>query len=290
MLCESEPVRITSNFYRLGPVAIPSFLLDGEHPVMFDAGLYVLGEHYWRDIRRLMGERRPEYLFLSHVHFDHCGAAGFLKRVMPELKIAASGEADEILKKPSAVQLIKKFNAFALDGKAYFESFFIDHVLAGGDAIQVSKDLTVQIIKTPGHTRDMLSFYIPEQKILLPSEAIGVSGLGDYIFSEFLTDYQVYLNSLKKLADYDVEVLALAHGAYCTGDEARAYMRRAIEYTLRFREKIEGLLKMYGDDYEKITSVIKKEEYDPIEGDKQPEEAYLINLRAKINAVKKILN
>jgi hypothetical protein len=67
-------------------------------------------------------------------------------------------------------------------------------------------------------------------------------------------------------------------------------MRRAIEYTLRFREKIEGLLKMYGDDYEKITSVIKKEEYDPIEGDKQPEEAYLINLRAKINAVKKILN
>jgi hypothetical protein len=32
MLCESEPVRITSNFYRLGPAAVPSFLLDGEHP------------------------------------------------------------------------------------------------------------------------------------------------------------------------------------------------------------------------------------------------------------------
>ena len=84
-----------------------------------------MGEHYWRDIRRLMGERRLEYLFLSHVHFDHCGAAGFLKRVMPELKIAASSEADEIFKKPSAVKLIKKLNSFALDGKVYFEPFLL---------------------------------------------------------------------------------------------------------------------------------------------------------------------
>ena len=176
--------------------------------------------------------------------------------------------------------MIEKLNTFAPDDKIYFEPFSIDRILNDGDVIQVAKNLSIKVIKTPGHTRDMLSFYIPEQKILIPSESVGVSGLGEYIFSEFLTDYHVYLNSLKKLTGYDVEILVLAHGLYYTGSDAKSYMTRAIEYTQRFREKIEKLLKEHGDDYARIASIIKKKEYDPIVGDKQPEEAYLINLHA----------
>ena len=237
-----------------------------------------------------MGERRPEYLFLTHVHFDHCGAAGFLKRVMPQLKIAASREASEIITKPSAIKLIKRLNTFAPDGKIYFEPFSIDRIIDDGETMQVAKNLSVKVIKTPGHTRDMLSFYIPEQKILIPSESIGVPGLGEHIFSEFLTDYYVYLDSLKKLAGYDVEILVLAHGWYYTGEDAKAYIPRAIEHTHKFRKRIEQLLIEHGDDYKMIASIIKKDEYDPIEGDKQPREAYLINLEAKIKAIKKMLH
>ncbi len=53
---------------------------------------------------------------------------------------------------------------------------------------------------------------------------------------------------------------------------------------------MEKLLKKYDNDFETITSIIKKEEHDPIVGDKQPEEAYLLNLHAKIKAIKRILN
>lgn len=290
MIYESNPAKITDSFYCLGLSAIPSYLLDGKHPIIFDAGIYILGEHYWREIRRLMGERRPEYLFITHVHFDHCGSAGFLKRVMPGLKICASREAGEIIKRPSAINLIKKLNTFKPEGKIYFEPFLVDRVLEDGERVEVADNLHVEIIKTPGHTRDMLSFYIPQQKILIPSESIGVPGMGEYIFSEFLTDYHIYLDSLKKLAGYDVEILVLAHGYYYTGDDAKNYMPRAIEYTKRFREKIEHLLKSHGSDYEKIAAIIKEEEYDPIPGEKQPQEAYLINLNAKIKAIEKILN
>jgi glyoxylase-like metal-dependent hydrolase (beta-lactamase superfamily II) len=290
MIYDSKLASITDNFYCLGPVTVPSFILDGDHPIMFDAGIYIFGEYYFKEILRLMGDRRPEYLFLTHVHFDHCGAAGFLKRVMPRMKIGASHEAREIIKKPSAVGLIKKLNTMAQDDKVYFENFPIDCVFDDGDVIEVAKDLSVRVIKTPGHTRDMLSFYIPEQKILIPSESIGVPGMGEYIFSEFLTDYHVYLDSLKKLAEYDVEILVLAHGAYYTGEDAKSYIPRAIEHTKSFRKKIEKLLKKYDDDFETIVSIIKKEEYDPIIGDKQPQEAYLLNLHAKIKAIKKIMN
>ena len=290
MIYESNPAKITDNFYCLGPSAVPSYLLDGEHPIIFDAGIYIFGEHYWREICRLMGERRPEYLFITHAHFDHCGSAGFLKRVMPGMKICASQEASEIIKKPSAIKLIKRLNTIAPDGKVYFEPFSVERVLEEGEIVEVARNINVEIIKTPGHTRDMLSFYIPHQKILIPSESIGVPGLGEYIFSEFLTDYHIYMDSLEKLAGYDVEVLVLAHGYYYTGDDAKNYMPRAIEYTKRFRKEIERLLKSHGSNYEKIASIIKKEEYDPIPGDKQPREAYLINLHAKIKAIEKLLN
>ncbi len=290
MIYESNPAKITDSFYCLGPSAVPSYLLDGEHPIIFDAGIYVFGEHYRQEIIKLTGERRPDYLFLSHAHFDHCGSAGYLKRVMPGLKVCASREASEIIKKPSAIKLIKKLNTIAPDGKVYFEPFSVDRVLEDGEIVKVAQNLHVEIIKTPGHTRDMLSFYIPQQKILIPSESIGVPGSGEYIFSEFLTDYHIYLDSLKKLAGYDVETLVLAHGYYYTGDDAKDYMPRAIEYTKRFREKIENLLKSHGTDYEKMAAIIKEEEYDPIPGEKQPREAYLINLNAKIKAIEKILN
>lgn len=290
MIYESKPASITDRFYCLGPASVPSFFLDGDHPIIFDAGLYIFGEYYFKEILRIMGDRRPEYLFLTHVHFDHCGAAGFLKRVMPEMKIGASHEASEIIKKPSAVGLIEKLNTFGEDGKVYFEPFPIDCVFDDGDVIEVAKNLSVKVIKTPGHTRDMLSFYIPEQKILIPSESIGMPALDGYIFSEFLTDYYVYLDSLKKLADYDVEILVLAHAFYYTGEDAKSYMPRAIEHTKSFREKIEKLLKKYDNDFKTIASIIRKEEYDPIVGEKQIEEAYLLNLHAKIKAIKKIKN
>lgn len=285
MIFRSDPASITHNFYCLGTAYMPSFLLDGDHPIMFDAGMYEAGEFYFKEILRIMGNRRPEYLFLTHVHFDHCGAAGYLKRFMPELKIGASREANEIIQKPSAVELITKLNASGKEGGVYFEPFSIDLILNDGDVIEVAKDLTVQVIRTPGHTRDMLSFYIPEQKILIPSESIGMPGYNGYVFSEFLIDYDIYLNSLVRLKDYDAAILIFAHGVYYTGDDAKNYIPSAIKHTGLFREKIENLLDKYGGDYDGVASAIKKEEYDPIVGAKQPEAAYLLNLHAKIKAV-----
>jgi len=289
MRCESKPGRVTGHFYCLGPPPAPSFLLEGDRPVIFDAGIYVFGGHYRQEIVKRMGSKTPSYLFLSHMHFDHCGAAGFLKRIMPELTIAASKEAAEIIQKPSAIGLIQKLNTVAPDGKVYFEPFSVERILEDGEIVEVADNLHVQVVKTPGHTRDMLSFYIPQYKTLIPSESVGVPGLGDYIFSEFLTDYHTYLASLERLAAYDVEILVLAHGWYYTAEDAKAFIPRAIKYTRRFRRHVETLLKRYGADYEKIVSTIKREEYDPITGDKQPKEAYLINLQAKIKAVEKIM-
>jgi len=224
------------------------------------------------------------------MHFDHCGSAGLLKREFPSLQICASGEGAAIIRKPSAIELITKLNDFGQKAGTTFEPFRVDRVIADGEEIRISRDRTVRAYKTPGHTRDMLSYYIPEIRALFPSESAGVPGQGDYIFSEFLIDYDVYLRSLERLSILDVEALILAHGLYYTGDDARRYIPRAIESTVRFRERIETLLGEHGDDFDAVASIIRRDEYDPLDGDKQPERAYMINLAAKIRVIARRIN
>ncbi len=287
MILRSDPAKIAENFHCLGPAPVPSFLLDGERPVMFEAGIYLYGQHYYDQLVQILGERRPEYLLLTHVHFDHCGAAGYLKRMMPGLAIGTSIEGSEIVKKQSAIDLITRLNRFGKDDVPAFEPFTVDRVLEDGDEIRVSPGLTVRVIRTPGHTRDMTTYYIPELKAMIPSESVGVPGRDDYIMSEFLIDYDVYMNSLRRLAEYEVDILLISHGVYYTGPDARAYIPRSIDATGRFREWVERLLREYDGDHEAVLRAIKRDEYDVLEGEKQPEPAYLLNLKAKIGAVQR---
>ena len=58
----------------------------------------------------------------------------------------------------------------------------LDRVLSDGDSIAIDDDLSVRVIATPGHTRDSLSYYLPEKKILFASEAVGLPDHTGYIY------------------------------------------------------------------------------------------------------------
>ncbi len=110
MIHLSETGRIADGFYCLGHPMVPAFVLDGDNPVMFEAGVCAFGSYYMKEIERHLGERRPGDLFITHMHYDHCGAAGYMKKAIPGLRIGASEEAAKIIEKPSAVDLIARLN------------------------------------------------------------------------------------------------------------------------------------------------------------------------------------
>ena len=58
----------------------PVYLLDGKQPVLFEAGFTCMWRIAEQMIRSVLMNREPEILFLTHVHWDHCGAAGYLRR------------------------------------------------------------------------------------------------------------------------------------------------------------------------------------------------------------------
>jgi glyoxylase-like metal-dependent hydrolase (beta-lactamase superfamily II) len=284
--CES--VRIKKNLYCLGPPFLPVYLLDGDFPVLFDAGMSSFSSHYISEIKAVLNGRSPKFLLLSHMHFDHCGSAGYLKEAYPELVICASAEGAEIIQKPSAVKLISELSNFDPSGKFQeFKPFAVDKILEDGERLPLSAKTEIEVISSPGHTRDMLSFYLPQQLTLIPSEAAGVPAHNNYVYTEFLVDCNAYFQSLKRLSGYPFDTLLFAHNYFYTDTDAHTFFNHAIKLGYSFQKRLLELLDRYGSDLDSACQIVKQEEYDQIKDPKQPEPAYLLNLKAKLNAVDK---
>ena len=284
--------KLTDEFYVLGTRYFPTHLLFKTRPVLFEAGLSCIGPLYAEEIKKILLQKQPEILFLTHVHYDHCGAAGFLQQVFPDLKIAASAGAAKILQRPNALNTMSRLNEMTfgwmekqvpgLASNVPFQPFGVDMKLSDGDCIECDRGLTVQVMETPGHTWDGLSYYIPEKKLLIAGEAAGCMSPRGFIYTEFLVDFEAYLRSIERLALLEVDVLCQSHHQVFTGEDAKTFFDRSRRAALRFRERTLELLHETNGDVERVAVRIKAEEYDPTPGPKQPEQAYLINLTAKV--------
>ena len=282
-----------------GSPDVPCYLVDAERPALFDAGFSCLGPAYEKHLKQLLGDRQPAYLFLTHVHFDHCGAAAYLKSVFSDMKIAASPQAAAILSRPNAIKLIGELNQTAAqamaewdsppDNPIEFKTFNIDIEVEDSDRLDLGGGLSVQVLGTPGHTRDFLSYYIPEKKILVSSEAVGChSGYKDCIVSEFIYSYQDYVDSMKRLATLDVEILCQGHHRVFLGDDVRIFFEKSLAAVETFKEQVLALLEEEKGDVDRVVLRVKDFEYDHRPNPKQPEPAYLLNTRARIQHLKEV--
>jgi len=289
--------KIIDGLYMVGTPAMPVYLLDGETPAVFDAGLAFLGRIYADGIREIIGDRDLHYCFLSHSHFDHCGSVAVLKKSFPKLKVAASERVKKILGRPNAVALMGELTRAAEQMAASigielaefdrFEPFEVDVTLKDGETIELSRDVTVRAIETPGHTRDCLSYFIPQKKALFCSEAAGIPDAAGHIVSEALVDFDQYYESMRKLSEIEFDVLCLGHRQALNGRDARQYIGKSMADCRKFLTLVETCLAEEDGDVHKVIARIKAIEYDPVEGPKQIEAAYLLNLEAKVKAIKK---
>lgn len=287
---------IAPGVHMLGHRAVPVFLVDGERPALFDAGLAFLGPEYARQIRLILGDRQPGWCFLTHSHFDHCGAVAYLKTQFPRMKVVCSKKAARVFERPNAISLISDLNRFAAGmaadfgidpGSAYFEPFCVDETAGEGDCFAISPDLTVQTMETPGHTWDFLSYSIPRLKLLVSSEALGTPDETGYIVTDCLVDYDIHYQSMERLNALDVHTLCLGHIYACTGSDARRHMTESLEQSRRFFKMVVQLLTDENGNIPAVMKRVKAYEWDGKPGLRQPEPAYLLNLEARINTVLK---
>jgi glyoxylase-like metal-dependent hydrolase (beta-lactamase superfamily II) len=287
--------KITDDFYALGHPAVPVYLLDGPAPAIFDAGFAFLADLYVQEITKVLGSRQPACFFLTHAHFDHCGAAAAFKKSFPGMQMVASRRSADILKKPNAIELIDQLNRAAEQAAAEFgidhpfhgrfETFAVERTIGDEESIRLATDLHVRAIETPGHTRDCFSYLIEEKNTLISSEALGQQHKKETIVTDCLSDYDDYLASLLKLTRLEADIVCPGHFYVYTGEDARQYPHKAAAACRQFRTMVETFHAEAQGDLQQVMQRIKAIEYDGNTGPRQPEVAYWINLEARIKAV-----
>jgi len=211
------------------------------------------------------------------------------------MKVAGSARSREILVRPNAQRLIRDLNRSAADAvhgldpalfvDEDFEPFGIDVVLEPDEALSLDGGATLRVLHTPGHTWDFLSFHLPEEGILVASEAAGVRHPNGYVVTECLVDFEAYMTSVRRLALLDAGILCQAHHFVFTDGDVEAFFRQSTRTALEFHSLVEEVWEAAGGDFQATLERIKVLEYDPFPLPRQPEPAYRLNLEARIRSV-----
>ncbi|MDY6791839.1 MAG: MBL fold metallo-hydrolase [Thermodesulfobacteriota bacterium] len=290
---------IVNGLYRLGGVRQPAFLAMGKHRVVqIDAGPTFMGPAYLNDIVELLGKKRqPDYLFFSHWHFDHVGSAPYLLRHFSEMRLGGSKKFVKLLEQERVIETIARLNQGLVKkydtAKEFVPQDFnyaalnVGRVLKDGDVVDLGGGESIEVISTPGHTWDSLSFFLPRSRTILTGEAVGIIPGDDFWVSpQFLSNYDDYILSIQRIRQKQPKVIVMGHHQVVK-EVTEKFFAASLSDCRAFRTMIEQYLKEAQMDQQKVIQRIKDEEYLTLRKGKQPEEAFLLNTRAQVKLIAK---
>jgi len=237
-----------------GPSHINSYLVRGDNG-------YLLVDSGWNTdssfatmhntlVKNGLGFEVISQIFVTHVHPDHYGMAGRIKRLSGATIAMHPIERDFI--EPRYVQMeellhqtdlmlvdngvprdeVEKLRDATVGMEQFIDPTPPDILLRDGDSITTG-EFTFRVIWTPGHSSGHLCLYETEKKILLS---------GDHILPKITPNISVhpqsienplgrYIKSLKELRQLDVELVLPGH------DQPFTQMKPRIDEIIRHHEQ-----------------------------------------------------
>jgi glyoxylase-like metal-dependent hydrolase (beta-lactamase superfamily II)/8-oxo-dGTP pyrophosphatase MutT (NUDIX family) len=159
-------------------------------------------------------------IFATHTHLDHSPACALLKA-----RTGAS-VAGRIAEHPQWQDA----------------DFVPDTQLAGGERIVLGAGSTLRVIHTPGHASNHLCYLLEEEKTLFTGDH--VMQLSTVVINPPDGDMAVYLASLRRLLDEDLDWLAPGHGFLMR--EPRRAIEAILAHRLRREAKVVEALQALG--------------------------------------------
>jgi len=203
----------------------------GEEYVLIDSGVGVESER----IARMIADDgiQPEqvcHLLLTHYHLDHAGGAAWMREHF-QLTVSASPETSQALQTADeeAISLGAAKRACVYPADFPFRACPVDRVLQGGDQWTLG-DTQFQAIRTPRHSRDMVSYLVrkPDRLLLFCGDTIFHGG--KILLSDTHDcDVQAYTRSLRTLAKFRIDSLFPGHMLWVVRD-AYSHIQAALNF------------------------------------------------------------
>jgi hydroxyacylglutathione hydrolase len=209
-----------------------SYVVFGDKITLIDSGVSGAETIIFDHIKK--NGRSPEEIssvILSHSHPDHIGSVKVIKEAT-KCKIAAhSGEKDwiEDTEKQFKERPVPGFHTL-VGGPV-----ILDRLLADGEIVNLSENISCKVIHTPGHSRGSISLLFQSEKVIITGDALPLPN--DLPIYENIADS---INSIKRLRKVkDIEVLLSSWEAPIRGHER--IMKRiddGFSYLCRIHEMI----------------------------------------------------
>lgn len=271
-----------------------AFLLDdGKTSILYDTGFGFTGFQVAENIRKVLGSRPLDYIFLTHSHYDHALGSAYIAKCYPHAQVVAGEYAGKIFSKPSARERMRELDrewARANGVEAYADladDLRVDIPVNDGDWLDCG-DLRFLVVALPGHTKCSIGFYLAEKKLLLGSETLGVYfGQGTYLPS-CLVGYQMTLESFQRARKLEIAGILLPHYGPVYGELAKAYLENSQRVTVETAQTILAMLGA-GSSKEEIlehfTETVYSDNVKPV----YPVDAFRLNTGIMIDLIAKEL-
>lgn len=259
------PGKITDRIWLVGRKESCAYLVGGknEYVLLGGAMAYVAPDVLEQVEAFGIDEHKIRRIVILHSHFDHCGMVPFLKRRWPWVTVTGSQKSQDLLRKPKVIDSIEMLNqamiiqnGLAEQGQTLdlrFTGIEVESVVSDGEILTCS-DLSLEILEVPGHSSCSIAVYIPEEKALFASDAGGIP-FGDKIFTAANANFDLYQQSLQKMAAKDVDIYLAEHYGALAGEKGRQFLRNAITAAAETRQALEAVYNET-NDVAKATEVI----------------------------------
>ncbi len=282
-------IRITD--VRVQPGDSAFLLDDGTTSVLYDSGFAFTGFGVAENIKKILGDRPLDYIFLTHSHYDHALGSVYALSYWKDAKVVAGEYATKIFAKPTAKSVMRDLDRkFSVqcgvsDYEDLIDNLRVDIPVSDGDTVKAG-NMEFLALNLPGHTKCSVGYYCPEHQLLLGCETIGVFNGVDDVVPSYLVGYRMTLESIARVERLPIQQILVPHYGLLDEEQTKIYLKRAKKSAVTTAEEIVDLLRQ-GKSKKEVIDFFKQKFYYGYIQEIYPIDAMELNTGIMIELLKK---